>query len=64
MINTKNKSGQAQDKNKQPQTPGHDNMPKENPGKTNSKEEILYPRESEAAPQERAQMLHLLSVMM
>ena len=51
MINTKNKSGKVQDKNKQQQTPGRGNMPKENPGKQTSKEEILYPHESEAAPQ-------------
>ena len=52
MLATKNKSGHAQDKNNQKQSSGPGNMPKENPGKTsNSKEEILYPHESEAAPQ-------------
>ena len=51
MLTTRNKSGQRQDKNNQQQTPGHGNMPKENPGKQTSKEEILYPHESEAASQ-------------
>jgi hypothetical protein len=51
MLTTKNKSSQRQNKNNQNQTPGHGNMPKETPGKRTSKEEILYPHESEAAPQ-------------
>jgi len=51
MLTTKNKSSQRQDKNNQQQNPGRGNMPKENPGKQTSKEEILYPHESEAAPQ-------------
>jgi hypothetical protein len=51
MLTSKNKSSQRQDKNNQHQTPGHGNMPKENPGKQTSKKEILYPHESEAATQ-------------
>jgi hypothetical protein len=51
MLSNENKSGHAQDRNNQKETPGHGNMPKENPGKQTSKEEILYPHESEAAPQ-------------
>jgi hypothetical protein len=51
MLTTKNKSSQRQNKNNQQQTPGRGNMPNENPGKRISKEEILYPHESEAAPQ-------------
>lgn len=46
-----NKSGPAQEKNSQQNNSGNGNMPKENPGKQTSKEEILYPHESEAAPQ-------------
>ncbi|MDB5133696.1 MAG: hypothetical protein JWP37_299 [Mucilaginibacter sp.] len=51
MITTKNKSGQAQDNKNQENNPGSGKMPKENPGQSNSKEEILYPHESEANPQ-------------
>ncbi len=51
MITTKNKSGHKQDKKNKKETPGSGNMPNENPGERTSKEEILYPRESEAAPQ-------------
>lgn len=55
MTTTKSKSGHAQGKNNQKETPGHGNMPQENPGKQTSKQEILYPHESEASPQhERA----------
>src|ERR1700743_495609 len=50
MLTTKNKPSQKQDKNNR-QAPDRGNMPKENPGKRTSKEEILYPHESEAAPQ-------------
>jgi len=51
MLTTKNKSGQKRgNKSKQNSAvPGR--MPKENPGKSTSKEEILYPEESEAMPQ-------------
>jgi hypothetical protein len=51
MLSTKNKSGQRQGKNNKKQTSGRGNMPNENPGKRTSEEEILYPHESEAAPQ-------------
>jgi hypothetical protein len=51
MLSNKNRSGHAQDRNNQKETPGHGNMPQENPGKKTSKEEILYPHESETAPQ-------------
>jgi hypothetical protein len=52
MITAKDKSGHVQDKNKKPGTPGHGNMPKnKNSGKDKSKEELLYPHESEAASQ-------------
>jgi hypothetical protein len=51
MITTKNKSGKAQDKNKQQQTTGRGNVSNEAPRKRTSKKEILYPHESEAAPQ-------------
>ncbi|HTK21097.1 MAG TPA: hypothetical protein VL442_16355 [Mucilaginibacter sp.] len=51
MITAKDKSGHVQDNNKKPETPGHGNMPNEDPGKRTSKEEILYPHESEANPQ-------------
>lgn len=50
-MTNRNKSSQVQDKNSRKETPGHGNMPKENPGKRTSKEEILYPHESEANPQ-------------
>lgn len=49
MITKRNKS--SQDKNSRKETPGHGHMPKENPGKRSSKEEILYPRQSEAGIQ-------------
>ena len=51
MITSKNKSGQARSKNTEKETPGRGNMPNEDPGKQTSKEEILYPHESEADPQ-------------
>lgn len=51
MITTKKKSGQRQDSNNQQKGPRPGNMPKENPGESNSKEEILYPHESESGPQ-------------
>ena len=51
MLTTKNKSSHAQDKHNQKETPGRGNMPKENPGKSTSKQEIIYPHESEASPQ-------------
>lgn len=50
-MNTKDKSRNSQDKNNQRETPGRGSMPKENPGKRTSQEEILYPHESETAPQ-------------
>lgn len=51
MITAKNKSGQARSKNTKKETPGRGNMPNEDSGKQTSKEEILYPHESEASPQ-------------
>ena len=51
MLTTKNKSGHLQDENRRKETSGHGNMPKENPGKSTSKKEIIYPHESEANPQ-------------
>ena len=51
MITAKNKSGHVQDKNKKPENRGNGNTPNEDPGKRISKEEILYPHESEASPQ-------------
>jgi hypothetical protein len=51
MLTTKNKSGQRQNKNNQQQSTGRGNMPKENPGKQTSEKEVLYPQESETAPQ-------------
>ena len=51
MIAAKNKPVKGQEKSNFRQNPAHGNMPNENPGKSNSKEEILYPHESEAAPQ-------------
>lgn len=35
----------------QKEAPGQGNMPSEDPGKRSSREEILYPHESEANPQ-------------
>lgn len=51
MITTKEKSGQRQGNKNQSNNPGPGKMPKENPGKSNSKEELLYPHENEANPQ-------------
>jgi len=51
MIASKNKSGHAPKKNNRKETPGHGNVPNENPGKRTSKKEILYPHESEAGAQ-------------
>lgn len=51
MITSENKSGQGQDDKNHKNNPGPGKMPKENPGKSNSKEELLYPHEDEAAPQ-------------
>jgi hypothetical protein len=51
MIIAKNKSGHKQDRKNKKETPRSGNMPNENPGERTSKEEILYPHESEAAPQ-------------
>ena len=52
MINAKEKTGQVRGgKSNQKATQRDGNMPAENPGKHSSKEEILYPHESEAAPQ-------------
>ena len=52
MISAKEKSGHVQDKNKKHENRGHGKMPKsESPGKGKSKEELLYPHESETAPQ-------------
>ena len=51
-MTSKEESGQRLDKNNQQQTPGHGNMPQENPGKQTSKKEIIYPHESEANPQQ------------
>jgi hypothetical protein len=51
MIVAKEKSGKKQDNKKRSKSPGAGKMPAENPGKTNSKVEILYPHESEANPQ-------------
>ena len=55
MLTTKNKSGKKQDnKNKQNNT-GPGRMPKENPGKSNSKEEVSQLHETEAiVPREGA----------
>ncbi|MDO3626140.1 hypothetical protein [Mucilaginibacter sp. BT774] len=51
MITAKNKSGHARSKNTRNEAAGHGNMPKEDPRKRTSKEEILYPHQSEAGPQ-------------
>ncbi|HTD99486.1 MAG TPA: hypothetical protein VK668_09365 [Mucilaginibacter sp.] len=51
MITTKNPSGHAQDNKNKQNNPGPGKMPAENPGKTNSKEEISTPHENEANPQ-------------
>jgi hypothetical protein len=51
MMTTKDRSGHVQEGNNQKEAPGHGDMPKENPGKQTSQEEILYPHESEASPQ-------------
>ena len=51
MIPNKNNPVKGQEKNNLRQNPDRTNMPDENPGKRTSKEEILYPHESEAAPQ-------------
>jgi hypothetical protein len=51
MITSKEKSGNKTGNKNQNNNPGPGKMPKENPGKSNSKEEILYPHESEANPQ-------------
>jgi len=52
MVTAKKKSGQAPKKNSKEKIRGHGNMPNEDPGKQTSKEEIVYPHESEAGPQE------------
>ncbi|HEY9001429.1 MAG TPA: hypothetical protein VIM89_08750 [Mucilaginibacter sp.] len=52
MITAKEKSGHAQDKNKKPENRGDGKMPNENSGKGNSKEEAIYPHESETSPQQ------------
>ncbi len=51
MVNTKDKSGQRQDNKNKKGTPGRSNIPNKNPGKPTSKEELLYPHESETGPQ-------------
>lgn len=52
MINTKENSPQVRGGKSKQQARQRDGiMPAENPGKGTSKEEILYPQESEAAPQ-------------
>jgi hypothetical protein len=52
MISAKEKSGRVQDKNKKPENRDRGNMPNENPGKSTSKEEMLYPQESESGRQQ------------
>lgn len=52
MISAKEKSGRMPDKNKKAGNREGGNMPNENPGKRTSKEEILYPHESEASQQQ------------
>lgn len=52
MITAKDKSGQVRDKNKESVNRDRGNMPNENPGKSTSKEEILYPHESESGQQQ------------
>jgi hypothetical protein len=47
MITAKDKSGRVPDKNKKPESRGHGNKPNETPGKGASKEETIYPHESE-----------------
>lgn len=52
MIASKDKTSQKTGNNSRDNNnPGPGKMPKENPGKSNSKEELLYPHESEASPQ-------------
>jgi len=53
MITAKEKSGRVQDKNKKSEPRGHGNKPSENAGKKRaSKEEMLYPHESESSVQQ------------
>jgi hypothetical protein len=52
MITAKDKSGHAQDKNKKPENRDHGKKPNENSGKSNSKEETIYPHEGETSQQQ------------
>jgi hypothetical protein len=53
MITAKEKSGRVQDKNKKAEPRSRGNMPNESPGKKRtSKEEMLYPHESESSQQQ------------
>jgi len=51
MVATKEKSSKKQDHKNQNNNAARGKMPKENPGKRTSEEELLYPHESEANPQ-------------
>ena len=52
MITAKEKSSRAQDKNKKSETRRHGKKPNEASGKRSSKEELLYPHESESSSQQ------------
>lgn len=52
MISAKEKSGRVPDKNKKSENREHGNMPNENPGRRASKEETIYPHESETNSQQ------------